>query len=206
MDLAAHLLAEGGIEGGVKVVELGAGAALPAVVVLREVVRSGRKARIVVQDFNREVLELVSLPNLVLGWLDLKGELEEEEGDVDLSGDVGERFVRELGERGIELVFVSGGWGAEMAEMLGGLGVGGGVVLAAETIYQSDSLPYFLEVLEKTIGSEGKALVAAKEFYFGVGGNVGEFIDAVRRRGGIADTKWRDDKGGVGRVIVEVRR
>src|SRR5690606_16513640 len=100
----------------------------------------------------------------------------------------------------------SGGWGKEMAELLEGVGVKEGLVLAAETIYQSDSLPYFLEVLERTVGKEGKALVAAKEFYFGVGGNVGEFIDAVKKRGGSPDIKWRGGEGGVGRVIVEVRK
>ena len=92
-----------------------------------------------------------------------------------------------------------------MSRILDERHVVGGLVMAAETIYQTENLPYFLDTTLKGIRQIGTALVAAKEVYFGVGGNVGEFMEAVRRRGAKPEIKWKGGEGGVGRVIVEVK-
>ncbi|MCJ1469273.1 hypothetical protein MMC07_007906 [Pseudocyphellaria aurata] len=89
------------------------------------------------------------------------------------------------------------------------------LILASETIYSPRSLQPFTNTLFDLLDaaaahpdcgqSPPRALVAAKKFYFGVGGGVEEFLTAVKTRGGTADVVW-ESGGGVGRVILEVRR
>lgn len=211
LDLATYLLENApivgsGEDGLVRSVELGAGAAIPSCLILKRALEFGRKARIVVQDFNKEVLELVTMPNLLLTWLDYRSRLgKEAEGDIEIHEALIKEFLQDMESRGIEIGFISGGWGLEMSRILDERHVVGGLVMAAETIYQTESLPYFLDTTLKGIRQIGTALVAAKEVYFGVGGNVGEFIDAVKRRGAKPEIKWKGGEGGVGRVIVEVK-
>lgn len=90
-------------------------------------------------------------------------------------------------------------------------------MLAAETIYSPGSLALFSATLLALLGKveRGKALVAAKRVYFGVGGSVDEFKRVVSTGGGVVfevensgvegcDRAMRV-KGGVGRALCEVQ-
>lgn len=46
--------------------------------------------------------------------------------------------------------------------------------------------------------------MAAKRFYFGVGGGVDDFIVALPQHGLVARVVWETEGEGVGRVILEV--
>ena len=86
------------------------------------------------------------------------------------------------------------------------------IFLASETIYSPNSLHAFTEVLLKALTSaeetqgHGRALIAAKKIYFGVGGGVDEFLKILSMMGGKAAMAWESKDEGVGRVIMEVQR
>ncbi|KAF8830655.1 hypothetical protein HHX47_DHR2000781 [Lentinula edodes] len=110
----------------------------------------------------------------------------------------------------------------------GGLG-GYDILLTSETIYRTESVPELIQAmwqsthpstssscpssqLSKLTISEPRPpriLVAAKVFYFGVGGGVDEFAEAVRRWNGASGvntevtTIWEKNVG-VGRRIIQV--
>ena len=128
---------------------------------------------------------------------------------------------------------VSGAWGGEFTELVGGGGGGAGgavLVLASETIYAPGSIGVFAETVGGVLaraaggglsppgpGSSGdaavraaagaRALVAAKRVYFGVGGGVDEFLGAWGRMDGVGREVWASEGegAGVGRVVLEVR-
>lgn len=85
------------------------------------------------------------------------------------------------------------------------------IFLASETIYSPNSIHAFTQVLLKALKSaeethgHGRALVAAKKIYFGVGGGVDEFLKVLNELGGKGATAWESKDEGVGRVIVEVQ-
>jgi len=94
------------------------------------------------------------------------------------------------------------------------------VVLASETIYRTETLGAFLNVLRTAAGASGSpapvadtqvaavvppplCLVAAKVLYFGVGGGVQAFMRAVEGENGSVRTVW-EHREGVGRMIMRV--
>ena len=207
LDLAQHLYTAADTPG--SVLELGCGTALPTMLVFHRMLVEGKRGRIVLADYNRHVLELVTLPNLFLTWVAATqsgvGMVAGENGDLDASDELREAFLGDLERRGVEVEFVSGGWGKQMVDMVGG--GGWDLVLGSETIYSPETTPEFTEVLLGTIADGGRGLVAAKRIYFGVGGSVEDFVGDVERRGGWEVTPVRELADvGVGRVIVEVAR
>lgn len=148
-------------------------------------------------------------------------------GELPISPALISAFQRSLNDYGVELRFFSGSWESFNIRAAGGKY---DVVLTSETIYQMDSLPSLLDLLwracteedeplEKlaeaklTIGAdtdvENKScadylcIVAAKLVYFGVGGGVREFVDAVEsgiptdhaRPKGRVETIWKMEEG-----------
>ena len=95
------------------------------------------------------------------------------------------------------------------------------VVLASETIYRTETLGAFLNVLRTGAGASPApvadtevttvvvtvpsplCLVAAKVLYFGVGGGVQAFVRAVEGENGTVRTVW-EHREGVGRMIMRV--
>ena len=90
------------------------------------------------------------------------------------------------------------------------------VLLTSETIYRLDSLPLLVELMRSTCNpsrtlysfhppQEGDylCLVAAKVLYFGVGGGVPDFENAVHKIGGHLETVL-ERKVGVGRKVLRV--
>ena len=91
------------------------------------------------------------------------------------------------------------------------------LILAAETIYSPTTLRSFTSALLAILRlvEQGKALVAAKRMYFGVGGGVDEFKTCVVEAGGVVaevegsgiagcDRSLMKATGGVGRWLGEV--
>lgn len=84
------------------------------------------------------------------------------------------------------------------------------LVLASETIYSPDTIPAFASTLFHLLttavrcGGRARAFVAAKRFYFGVGGGVDDFMAVLPGIGLRASVVWESGGEGPGRVILEV--
>lgn len=80
-------------------------------------------------------------------------------------------------------------------------------IIGAETIYSPAALRSFADtlasLLEKMPEGEKTSLIAAKMVYFGIGGTMEDFCNAVREKN--LDVKQiRQESDGVRRAVVEV--
>lgn len=110
------------------------------------------------QDYNEEVLSAVTRPNV-------------------------EANLARMPPGGLRprVRYFAGDWGG-LGDLLAVEG-GYDLVLAAETVYERAPSLRFLELLKRAVAVEGVALVAAKTYYFGVGGGSREFAGLVREDG-----------------------
>lgn len=179
------------------------------------------------------MLRLVTLPNVLLVWAlqheprafsigpprvdEDNGMLQDEEGDLDITPELMAAFNSWLKEARFDISFIAGPWQPELVSSLAPKKDEDILVLAAETIYSPASTAAFtkttLDILRAA--KSGKALVAAKRVYFGVGGGVVDFKQAVERQGGRvktcsgtgipgADLELQDGGAGVARWIGKV--
>jgi protein-histidine N-methyltransferase len=145
-----------------------------------------------------------------------------EPGELPLPRALRAAFTQSLADAGITLRFFAGGWSSFPVDAPYTL------VLSSETIYETRSLPALIRLLRLAAsatpaGEDGdavsdrlsaatsrlrvsprtKTLVAAKVLYFGVGGGVSDFADAVEREHGRVEKVWENESG-VGRQIMDV--
>lgn len=144
--------------------------------------------------------------------------------DISITPQLKSAFLSSLREQRISLRFFSGSWESFDVSVTGGKY---DIVLTSETIYRTDSLSSLIRLLRAACGCEAPSLqhlssslsssssdatsylclVAAKVIYFGVGGGLLEFLDAVYGSGDHrsfkAETVW-ESKDGVGRQIVRM--
>lgn len=201
--------------------QVGAGTALPSLVLfdffLKHRSPSWRAVRLSVADYNLLVLENATVPNLLLTWYFAQSvTVPESAGDLDITSDLLSRFLGDLEDKAIFISGISGSWNEAFTDILISLEDSQRqsrietIFLASETIYSLDSIHAFTEVLLKALQSAepgcGKALVAAKKIYFGVGGGVDEFLEVLTELGGKGETVWESKDRGVGKVILEVER
>ncbi|CAF9943410.1 MAG: hypothetical protein ALECFALPRED_000303 [Alectoria fallacina] len=227
VDLASHLsrsLSKGWELAGreVHVVEVGAGTALPLLVFfdffLKQLLPSWRAVRLSVADYNLSVLENATAPNLLLTWYFAQCiAIPEPAGDLEITPDLLSRLVKDLSDKNIHISGISGTWNEAFTHLLAPFEDPQHrsrietIFLASETIYSPNSIHAFTGVLLKALksaeetGGRGRALVAAKKIYFGVGGGVDEFLKVLKELGGKGVTAWESKEGGVSRVIVEVQ-
>jgi hypothetical protein len=167
-------------------------------------------------DYNPSVLQLVTVPNMLLSWAQLRvGPSWEPEGELDIDDKLLHAFSTELEQYGIKLSFYSGAWSPGFVQLVTSTSSNQRgfdsslLVLGAETIYSPMALKLFAESLMTILNlqgqNEGMALVAAKKVYFGVGGSMEDFCDAVRARGGKVE-QIREEVDGVRRAVVEVKK
>lgn len=132
-----------------------------------------------------------------------------EAGEVHVSPELVDAFRASLSQHNVILRFSAGAWSNfnDVSPRTYDL------VLSSETIYRTSSVPSLIEVLRRASrgtatfpeqGPETLALVAAKVVYFGVGGGIREFVDAVQRARGQVKSVWETKAEGVGRQILQV--
>lgn len=178
------------------VVELGCGTALPSEYALSQylLVGSHHGLQLILGDYNKSVLRLVTLPNLILIWsqVALNGDqrrqlqtgyenvlLKDEE--LFLTPQLLDEFHNEMQKRKIDISFISGTWGRQFNQLLLEYlqPIKEILVLSSETIYQPENLPVVAETLLELFKAQDyrsiRALVAAKDIYFGVGGSIVDF-------------------------------
>ncbi|GAB4818881.1 hypothetical protein N2152v2_005927 [Parachlorella kessleri] len=175
---------------GQRVLELGCGHALPGLVALLA------GAEVHFQDYNREVVQTVTIPNVAANWAAWQfrypssrssaagrlpagpaaGSSEETMTAVQTGEAAGSNPMAR---------YFSGDWGA-LADLLEQRGLAGtyDVVLSAETIYSLSSMRSLYECIVRCLRRpSGVAYIAAKSFYFGVGGGTAGFVRLVEGEG-----------------------
>ncbi|KAF2454636.1 hypothetical protein BDY21DRAFT_352318 [Lineolata rhizophorae] len=208
------------------VVELGCGTAIPTLILYQYALSEGLSLYFTLADYNVAVLRLVTLPNLLLMWAkSLKSSTaspfssenpnplhESPTGDLEITPQICASFLESLREQNLILNLVSGSWTPPTA-FLPLIPVSqdmNTLVLASETIYSPSSLSAFTEVLVGILERVrmGKAMVAAKRVYFGVGGSVSAFKQEAAGRKAVAYEIENADiigRNGVQRCLMEVQ-
>ncbi|KAL8678570.1 MAG: hypothetical protein Q9186_005073 [Xanthomendoza sp. 1 TL-2023] len=213
-DLLQHL------SGPCTIIELGAGTALPSLLLFHLLLSgpsstSPPRRTFVLADFNPSVLQLATIPNILLTWARASNLISSEPGDLDITSDVLLSFRQALTERNVVIRALSGSWGSEFSSQAipeSAEGLEDVLILASETIYSPKSTLAFTETLLDLMrksqegGGRATALVAAKKVYFGVGGGVDEFLYVMKELGGAGEIVWSTEGmgSGVGRCILEV--
>lgn len=202
---------------GRRMLEMGCGTALPSLALFQWQFHEtdGQHAEelcLSFADYNPSVLQLVTLPNVLLSWAQWQsGSSWDAEGELDIDDELLSSFIGGLQGRNITLSFFSGAWSPEFVQLVTSQwhnATSPLLVLAAETIYSPMALRAFTESLMTILDAEERgdasALVAAKKIYFGVGGSIEDFCGAVRARGGVVE-QIREESDGVRRAVVKVR-
>jgi protein-histidine N-methyltransferase len=211
------------------VIEMGCGSALPSLVLFGHALRQGLGMYFTLTDYNVDVLRLVTVPNLLLMWVASRDEGEnrtlfpeagnplnkgEEHGDLYVTQELVEAFRRDLERCGITITLVSGSWTPveKFLDLVPTAPELDTFVLGSETIYSPASCKAFTVAITELMKrvKTGKAVVAAKRVYFGVGGSVDGFRMECAERGGVAyEVEFEgldgDGEGGVRRCLVEVQ-
>jgi len=144
VDLVDYLIKEKVTLSGLKVMELGCGHAFPGMHAAME------GALVDLQDYNEEVIEEVTMMNVIAN---LKGV---------------EHQPR----------YFCGDWGSLSA--ITGLHCYD-MILTAETIYDSASTLRLITCMQDLLKPEGVAYIAAKSYYFGVGGCTHDFLQQAEK-------------------------
>uniref|UniRef100_A0A023GKN9 protein-histidine N-methyltransferase n=1 Tax=Amblyomma triste TaxID=251400 RepID=A0A023GKN9_AMBTT len=169
IDLAEYMENNLNIDDETKVLELGCGAGLPGLLACL------KGASVDFQDYNKQVLELITIPNAF--------------------ANIGARVKKRCR-------FFAGDWSALEDNIAPSQY---DVILTSETIYSTSSYKSLIAVLKKAVKRTGFILVAAKTCYFGVGGGTRLFEDALAEDGFFTSRVVFVTDVGVQREILELR-
>lgn len=190
------------------IIELGCGTSLPTEYLFMKLLESNcppNKTNFILSDYNESVLRLVTIPNFIIAWANIaltaeqrsalqqQGEesLNLPDDELLLSSDLLLAFREDLSRRNINLSLISGAWSRRFNDMvLTAIHPNRNLlILSSETIYQPETLPVISEVLIELLSQHkqqskysARALVAAKDIYFGVGGSIIEFQHYLESR------------------------
>ncbi|XP_015605073.1 histidine protein methyltransferase 1 homolog isoform X2 [Cephus cinctus] len=160
------------------VLDLGCGAGIIGLIALHE------GSTVHFQDYNTEVLKAVTIPNVILNLTDrnsIRNRCEFYCGDwksfAELSSN---KYDSE--DKKYDFIFTS------------------------ETIYNPDNQKKLYEVFKKQLKKDGVGYVAAKMYYFGVGGSIGQFENIVKNDGIFNSIIVWKSKEGVQRAILKLTR
>ena len=78
------------------------------------------------------------------------------------------------------------------------------MILTSETIYNVENQSKLVSIFKKFLKKEGEVLVAAKTFYFGVGGGLRQFENLVKQENLNSDIVKTFESSGVRREIMRI--
>ena len=195
-------------------IKLGCGTALPTSYLLQRVLANkDGNVHFTLADYNIDVLQLVTIPNLLLSWKMINETTQNAsqwtvESDIEITPELLNDFTATLDGRRISIDAVSGAWCESFVALACNFFPipSKRLVLASETIYSPTSLTPFANVLHDALRTapDAHALVAAKRVYFGVGGGMDDFVQAMESFPGVRTLVRVMTTEGVTRVIVEV--
>ena len=151
-DLLKYCLANKIVKANQSVCDIGCGAGVLGILALRQ-----KASQVHLLDYNREVLQWFTLPN-ILNNLVTDDELLA--GTLDRSK------------------FYPGDWQMVDKELDG---MQYDLMLTSETIYSKDNYPKLLALIKGHLKPDGVCLLAAKVYYFGLTGGCYEFIEFVQK-------------------------
>jgi predicted nicotinamide N-methyase len=139
-------------------------------------------------DFNAEVLQWFTVPNVMLNLY---------ANDCPL-----DKCIETVKSA---CVFMPGDWSAlnQYAPFQATLRYD--LVLSAETIYSTGNYEKLLAVIQHAVNRGGKALIAGKSHYFGVGGSTLEFETFVNKDGKMTCSTVKQIESTVSREILELK-
>ncbi|KAL1645493.1 hypothetical protein SLS58_003802 [Diplodia intermedia] len=213
------------------VIELGCGTAIPTLVLFHHALTQSLPLYFTLADYNLSVLRLVTLPNLLLTWAstlpadsplftadspnpfhaDAEGA---DHGDLYLTPALLAAFQSALTATPLTLSFISGSWVPPQSflSLIPSSDQMNTLVLASETIYSPAALSAFADACVGLLRRVrlGKAMVAAKRVYFGVGGGVDAFKEEAAARGAVVAEVENSgvemgEGAGVRRCLLEVQ-
>lgn len=147
---------------GKKVLELGCGAGLPGIFSLIN------GATVHFQDYNAEVLKLFTIPNVALNVSSKKVS-----GVISSQKDVLESMQNSC-------QFISGDWSTTRSLLKP---ASYDIILTSETIYNINMQHWLYELIKYCLKPGGVVFIAAKTYYFGVGGGTEQFANIVLKDG-----------------------
>ncbi|XP_063623916.1 histidine protein methyltransferase 1 homolog [Cydia splendana] len=158
-----------------KVLDLGCGAGILGIYTFL------KDALVTFQDYNKEILECVTIPNVLLN-------IEENEKSLDIS----------------KCKFYSGDWASfnnklEDTEVFD-------IILTSETIYNTTNYDKLIDLFVKRLSKDGEVYVAAKTCYFGVGGGTRQFETSVEKNGLLESKVCWKSTGGILREILKLTK
>ena len=165
IDLVEYLLESGMSFQDKRVLEIGCGAGLPGIYALLH------GAEVHFQDYNDDVIEYVTIPNVLLNLSQQNGQCQLELSTFDVV-----ETVRKCCR------FFSGDWGsvADFINPERDRDLMYDVILTSETIYAVESHAKLYHFIKRHLKKpDGEAYVAAKTHYFGVGGGTRSFEKLV---------------------------
>jgi len=185
--------------------EVGCGTALPSCYLLRQLFKKLKvmqpssftiPTRIILQDFNEEVLSTMTLPNILLAYGEVFDLLAPGQDDISAILNISSEFIQSfktfLHLHGIIFTFLAGDWSdCRPKEFCSRADI----VLTSETVYELSTIPDLVKVLDEARGLT-ICLVACKRVYFGVGGGQLDFIKEVESRGGVVEPIWTSQVNG----------
>lgn len=176
---------------GKSVLELGCGSGLPGIAALLL-----GAAQVSFQDYNQSVIDLVTLPNLLLNTTnrpeeDFLSSVDHQDQEL-LIGDSPQLD---------KSAFYSGDW----RYLSNVIPKNQQVILTSETIYNSETIPHLLQLIQDVLADDGICLVAAKQMYFGCSGNMEIFRNQALGCGFKVDEIF-SNSGGVRRQIISLRK
>lgn len=205
------------------VIELGCGTALPSLYLLTQAfTKNLQNISYMLCDYNEYVLRLVTLPNILINWYDqmisdpasfevLKETQERQDNIVKneftITSKLIDLFLNYLTANNIAIHFMKGSWSNDLIKTVDSyMDTNNRLILTSETIYQPDTQPLITETIMKLKGNDmhSKVLLATKDIYFGVGGNLVDFVKLLTRK--YADISYniiKTDKSNRSLVYIE---
>ncbi|KAL6930955.1 hypothetical protein ACO0R3_004079 [Hanseniaspora guilliermondii] len=181
------------------IIELGCGTSLPSLYLFNHVYlnNSSNTYNFVLSDYNEYVLRLVTLPNILINWYDLvsanhktKQQLDSTQENKDtiaeneftITHSLIEMFLNDIKSKHINIGFIKGTWSSELINIVNNnLNTNDRLVLTSETIYQPDTMPLLTDTLmQLKRNNYDRIILATKDIYFGVGGNLLDFLNYLK--------------------------
>ncbi|KAL1700263.1 hypothetical protein EV121DRAFT_283512 [Schizophyllum commune] len=178
---------------GKRVLEIGCGTAIPSLYLLHEIFQDEQKpsevphTKITLQDYNASVLELITLPNLLIAWCmstifliasaklpvspppaDASTTTKPDPtipGDIHITPTLKAAFLSTLAERNIEIELVSGSWENFLRERFQDSTPQSvyDLVLTSETIYRTESLDALVGIMRAACLAGAQAASAGSQ-------------------------------------------
>ncbi|XP_061397621.1 histidine protein methyltransferase 1 homolog [Musca vetustissima] len=147
-------------------------------------------AKVTFHDYNKDVLENITIPNVVLNTLQQSDDDDEDIYDF-------EKLLEKTR-------YFSGDWekwcSSQICDKLYD------IIVTSETIYNPDNQQKLLNCLHDKLKVDGKVYVAAKTYYFGVGGGLRQFEQLIEKDKRFTfKSLWLSTEG-VNREILELRK